>query len=122
VGDNSHVSSGQQLLQWQSSEHRWVVTTVKQPGLALPSLQTFSADVLCVTLQILIAVILVNHLAWGNKFLMRSAITVKKYHQHALDVRPALPHFLVMWRGWVLSLRGLLFGLLNIIANPGLGM
>jgi hypothetical protein len=42
-------------------------------------------------LQILMAVIRVNSLALGNKFLMKSDITVKKYHQHPLDVRHALP-------------------------------
>jgi hypothetical protein len=41
---------------------------------------------------------LVNHLAWRNKFLMNNVLTVRKDYQHALDVRPDLPHFLWAWR------------------------
>jgi hypothetical protein len=31
---------------------------------------------------------LVHRLAWRNKFLVNSAITVKKHYHHALDIRP----------------------------------
>jgi hypothetical protein len=33
----------------------------------------------------------VNHLAWRNKFLMNSALTVLKAFHHALDVQTDLP-------------------------------
>jgi hypothetical protein len=41
---------------------------------------------------------------------MNSALTVKKYHMHALDVWLDLPCFLQEWWGWAFPLRGLLFG------------
>jgi hypothetical protein len=43
--------------------------------------------------QNMLVVMLVNHLAWRNKFLMNIVLTVKKDHQHALEVRPDLPRF-----------------------------
>jgi hypothetical protein len=39
---------------------------------------------------------LVNHLAWKDKFIMNSASTVKTDEQHALEVRLGLPGFLWM--------------------------
>ena len=52
---------------------------------------------------------LVNHLAWKDKFIMTSAITVKTDEQHVLEVQLGLPGFLWMWGGWAFLLRGLLF-------------
>jgi hypothetical protein len=61
---------------------------------------------------------LVNHLAWKDKFIMNSAITVKTDEQHVLEVRLGLPGFLWMWRGWAFPLRGLLFVFWVITGNP----
>jgi hypothetical protein len=63
--------------------------------------------------------LLVSHLAWRQTFLMKSAFIVKKDHQHALDIRLDLPHFLQTWRGWAFALRGLLFGFWIVTVNPG---
>jgi hypothetical protein len=51
-----------------------------------PLLLTFSAHLLPQTLQKLPVVMLVNHLAWRNKFPMNNALIAKKDHQHAFDV------------------------------------
>jgi hypothetical protein len=42
-------------------------------------------------------VMLINYLAWRNKFLMNNALTVRK-DQRTFDVLPDLPHFLHAWR------------------------
>jgi hypothetical protein len=44
------------------------------------------------------AALQINCLALRNKFMTNDAVTVKKHHQHCLDVS-VLPHFLQMWRG-----------------------
>jgi hypothetical protein len=59
---------------------------VNEPVLILPWFRMFLADLLRQTLQNLPAVMLVNCLAWRNKFLLNSALTVRKDHQHALDL------------------------------------
>jgi hypothetical protein len=46
----------------------------------------FSADLSLHTLQTLLVEMLVNCLAWRNKFLLNNALTVKKDNRHALDV------------------------------------
>jgi hypothetical protein len=48
----------------------------------------FSIDLVAQMLQNLQGVMLINLLAWGNKFEMNNALTVKKDHQHALDIYP----------------------------------
>jgi hypothetical protein len=79
----------------------------------------FSMNLLLQVLQNLWGVILVNLLAWGNKFVINYALTVKKDHQHALNVCPDLPSFLHMWTGWAFVLRGLLFSSYIVTVNPG---
>jgi hypothetical protein len=69
-------------LHTQSSVRRRIVL-VKHPVLVPSSFRTFSADLLSQTLQELQVVMLVHRLGWRN-----NALTVKKDHQHALDVRP----------------------------------
>jgi hypothetical protein len=45
-------------------------------------------------------VMLINRLAWRNKFLMNSALAVKrkKGHEHGNDIHPDLPCFYQSWR------------------------
>jgi hypothetical protein len=50
---------------------------------------------------------------------MNNALTVKKDHQHALDVSPDLPCFFQVWRGPAFPLRKQLFGFRVVIVNPG---
>jgi hypothetical protein len=50
---------------------------------------------------------------------MNNALTVKKDHQHALDVQPDLLRFLRAQGGWGFPLRGLLFGFWVMTVNPG---
>jgi hypothetical protein len=44
--------------------------------------------------QNFLVVMLVNHLAWRDKFLMNSVLTVEKVFQHALNVGYDFPWFL----------------------------
>lgn len=67
------------------AEVPWCIVMANESVLVPPSFHTFSADLLPHTLQNLV-VMLVNRLVWRNKFLMSNSLTVKKYHQHALDV------------------------------------
>jgi hypothetical protein len=60
---------------------------VNESVLIMSSFQTFLTDLLPQMLQNLPVVMLVNRLAWRNKFLMNDALTVKKDHQHALGVQ-----------------------------------
>lgn len=64
-------------------------------------------DLLLQMLQNFLVVMLLNRLAWRNKLLMNSTLTIKK-DQHALNVQPALPCFLHTWREQAFPLRGLL--------------
>jgi hypothetical protein len=45
--------------------------------------------------------------------------SVKKDHQHALDVQPGVPCFPWAWRGEAFPVRGLLVGFWVITVNPG---
>jgi hypothetical protein len=81
----SHIFSTQKLLHWQRSMNWCTFIEV------LPSFHIFSADLLCHTLQNHSVLILVNHFAWTNKFLMYNAFTVKNSLQHALVFQPYLP-------------------------------
>jgi hypothetical protein len=40
---------------------------------------------------------------------MNNALVGKQDHQHAPDVQSDLPHCVCTWKGWIFSLRGLLF-------------
>jgi hypothetical protein len=60
---------------------------VNESVLIMSSFQTFLTDLLPQMLQNLPVVMLINRLAWRNKFLMNDALTVKKDHQHALGVQ-----------------------------------
>jgi hypothetical protein len=62
---------------------------------------------------------LANHLAWKKKFLVNSALTVRKACQHAPYVQHTLPGFLCLWKGWAFPRRGLLFVIWVIRGNPG---
>jgi hypothetical protein len=48
----------------------WCIVMVCEPVVVLPLFQVFSTDMLPQMLQNLPVVMLVNHLAWRNKFLM----------------------------------------------------
>jgi hypothetical protein len=52
---------------------------VNKPVLVPPLFWMFSTDLLS-------EVMLINHLAQRNKFLMNNTLTVKKEHQHGLEV------------------------------------
>jgi hypothetical protein len=54
--------------------------------LVLPSFQKILVALLPQTKQNIPVAMLVNRLGWRNQFLMNNVLTVKKYHQHALDV------------------------------------
>jgi hypothetical protein len=84
VGDHSHVLSGQKSLHRQSSVSRLTVMVKQQ--VTVPDVFGGLAPQ---TLQNLRAIMLVHRLAWRNKFLVNNALTVKKDHQHAVDVRPS---------------------------------
>jgi hypothetical protein len=92
---------------------------VNEPVLVLPLFWMFSVDLLLQMLQNLLVITLLNRLAWRNKFLKNNAFTVKKDHQHALDLSPDLPCFLSVWRGCAFPLKVLLFGFWVIPVNPG---
>jgi hypothetical protein len=59
----------------------------------------------------------INCLALRNKFMTNDAVTVKKHHQHCLDVSD-LPHFLQMWRGLAISTHRTTIYLLGCKGKP----
>jgi len=60
---------------------------------------------------------LVNHLAWKNRLLMKNKLAVKEITNMLLMFD--LPHFLQTWRGWAFLLRGRLFSFWIITVNSG---
>jgi hypothetical protein len=113
VGDHSHIFSGRKFLHWQISVCRRIVR-VKEPDLVSPSLRKFSADVLPQTLPNFMAIMLVNRLAWRNKFLMNNVHTLKEDHSWCSISLPSISPG-VERMGF--TLRGLL-GFWVVTVNP----
>jgi hypothetical protein len=82
AGDHSHAFSCQKLLHWQSRLSQCTVM-VNQPILVPLLFLTFLADLLPQTYQNLLVAMLVNHLAWRNKFLINNTLAVKKDNQQS---------------------------------------
>jgi hypothetical protein len=69
--------------------------------------------------QNVVVIMPANRLAYGNTFLMKNDLTIKKDYQQALDFGPDLPYFLRTYRGWAFKVRSLFcFWLVTQISYP----